>query len=142
MLRSYGAANRLDEAASTAQWRAIANLETLPGGEATILRLSVAPSKGLALLGEIRRLGGKPVLLDQGGGLIFVTLPPGLAVAQAALAAARSAGGHAMPLRADAEIRNGLSWFGRRDGPQASLAERVRKSFDPAGILNPGFAGA
>jgi len=142
LLRSYGAANRLDEAASMAQWRAIANLDTLPGGDATILRLSVAPSKGPALLVDIRHLGGKPVLLDQGGALIFVTLPPGLTAAQAALAAARSAGGHAMLLRGDAEIRDGLSWFGRRDGPQAALTERVRKSFDPAGILNPGFAGA
>jgi len=141
-LGGAGVRVKRDEAASMAQWRAIANLDTLPGGDATILRLSVAPSKGPALLVDIRHLGGRPVLLDQGGALIFVTLPPGLTVAQAALAAARSAGGHAMLLRGDAEIRDGLSWFGRRDGPQAALTERVRKSFDPAGILNPGFAGA
>ena len=140
LLRSFGAAERLDEAGSVAAWRAIADLAPLPGDAATLLRLNIAPSKAPALIEAIRSLGGEPVLLDQGGGLVYVSLPPGPAPAQQALAAVRAAGGHGLPLRADAQTRAALPWFGRPGGPTAALAERVRASFDPAGILNPGFA--
>ncbi|MEO6945722.1 MAG: 2-hydroxy-acid oxidase, partial [Nitrobacter sp.] len=47
-------------------------------------------------------------------------------------------GGHATLLRADEELRRTVDVFHPQAEGVAALAERVRQSFDPKGILNRG----
>ncbi len=49
-----------------------------------------------------------------------------------------SAGGHATLIRAPAAIRAAVAVFEPQDEGVAALSRRVKESFDPKGILNPG----
>ena len=49
-----------------------------------------------------------------------------------------AAGGHATLLRAGADVRGHVDVFHPQAPGLAALAERVRQSFDPKGILNRG----
>ena len=52
--------------------------------------------------------------------------------------AARSAGGHATLVRASTELRSRIAVFEPQPAPLAALSRRVKESFDPKRILNPG----
>ena len=53
-------------------------------------------------------------------------------------------GGHATLVRAPAAVRAAVDVFMPQDGGLAALTRRVKESFDPKGVLNPGrmWAGA
>jgi len=59
----------------------------------------------------------------------------GAAVVRAAVA---RLGGHATLVRADAALRATLDVFQPEDAPLAALTRRVKESFDPQRVLNPG----
>ncbi|MGC1234209.1 MAG: 2-hydroxy-acid oxidase, partial [Xanthobacteraceae bacterium] len=48
------------------------------------------------------------------------------------------AGGHATLIRAPAATRAKVDVFTPEPAPLAALTQRVRKGFDPQGVLNPG----
>jgi glycolate oxidase FAD binding subunit len=48
------------------------------------------------------------------------------------------AGGHATLIRAPAAVRAAVDVFEPQDKGVAALGRRVKESFDPKGILNPG----
>jgi glycolate oxidase FAD binding subunit len=58
-------------------------------------------------------------------------------------AAVKAHGGHATLIRAPAAIRAAIDVFEPPDAGLAALTKRVKDSFDPHGILNPGrmYAG-
>jgi glycolate oxidase FAD binding subunit len=76
---------------------------------------------------------------DWGGGLIWLALAPvpdaGHAVVRGAL---RGTGGHATLIRADAEVRARVPVFQPQPAPLATLTRRIKDSFDPERVLNPG----
>jgi glycolate oxidase FAD binding subunit len=47
-------------------------------------------------------------------------------------------GGHAMLVRAPAAVRAAVEVFAPEPAGLAALARRVKESFDPKGVLNPG----
>ncbi|MFY9829011.1 MAG: 2-hydroxy-acid oxidase, partial [Rhodoplanes sp.] len=47
-------------------------------------------------------------------------------------------GGHATLIRAPAAVRAAVAVFEPQPGPLAALTKRVKESFDPSGVLNPG----
>jgi glycolate oxidase FAD binding subunit len=47
-------------------------------------------------------------------------------------------GGHATLVRAPAALRAKVDVFWRGDAALAALTKRVKESFDPKGVLNPG----
>ena len=79
------------------------------------------------------------MLLDWAGGLIWVALPAsddaGAALMRRAVAAT---GGHATLIRAPAAVRAAADVFAPQDAAVAALTKRVKESFDPKGVLNPG----
>ena len=84
-------------------------------------------------------------MFDWGGGLVWLSLPsssPALgedggatAVRQAVDAAG---GGHATLFRGPETLRAAIDVFQPRDAVTLALSARVKASFDPKGILNPG----
>lgn len=76
---------------------------------------------------------------DWAGGLVWVTMPfadePDAAAVRAAVA---TIGGHATLIRAPAAARAAVDVFTPEDQASRALAKRVKESFDPKGILNPG----
>jgi glycolate oxidase FAD binding subunit len=76
---------------------------------------------------------------DWGGGLVWVAMPfsdePDAGSIRAAVA---ELGGHATLLRASAPVRAATEVFQPETPGLAALTRRVKTSFDPNGVLNPG----
>jgi glycolate oxidase FAD binding subunit len=110
-----------------------------PADERVLWRISTAPSQGAAMAAAIAKKNEAEVFYDWAGGLIWAALPPvhdaGAAGVRAAVAAA---GGHATLVRAPAALRASVGVFQPQEPVLAALSKRVKESFDPQGVLNPG----
>lgn len=142
LLRSFGVIEELHSMNSTWLWREIRDVAVFALPQDRILwRLSVPPMAGPAVVADI--VAAVPEAMhfhDWAGGLVWLSLPPA-ADAHAALvrgAVARHGGGHATLFRADAAVRAAVPVLQPQPAALAALSARVKHSFDPAGILNPG----
>ncbi|MGA1855823.1 glycolate oxidase subunit GlcE [Azospirillum sp. 11R-A] len=115
------------------------------GGDAHLWKLSVPPSAGPATVEAIRRKLDVEAFYDWGGGLVWLALRSDLAPPDsgAAIRGALSVGGHATLVRAPESVRAATDVFQPLPEPLMALSRRVKESFDPKGILNPGrmYAG-
>jgi glycolate oxidase FAD binding subunit len=81
---------------------------------------------------------------DWGGGLVWLAVPAyGDAGAAAIRAALKPLGGHATLVRASDAIRAAVDVFQPLAEPLMRVTAGIKKSFDPAGIFEPGriYAG-
>ena len=128
---------------SRAFWSAVRDVTPFaadgPSGGRDIWRISTAPTQGPAVGTALARKANAEVLYDWAGGLIWAALPAS-DDAQAPLvrATVAAAGGHATLIRAPAAVRAAVEVFTPEPPPLAALTARIRKSFDPQGVLNPG----
>jgi glycolate oxidase FAD binding subunit len=105
----------------------------------------VAPQDGARLVAAVARDLDAEYFYDWGGGLIW--LAPAASSGDAGAAAIRAAlgasGGHATLIRAPAELRAAVPVFQPQEPAKAALTTRVKDSFDPKRVLNPGrmYAG-
>jgi glycolate oxidase FAD binding subunit len=143
LLRTAGNLTAVGAEASPALWRALRDVEPLAGrgdGDLRALwRISTAPTRG-AELGQLfaRQLDAE-MLYDWGGGLIWLSLDAGEDAGAAMIRRAVGvSGGHAMLIRAPAAVRAAGALFESQDASAAALTKRVKESFDPLGVLNPG----
>ena len=156
MLGGQGAAatKELHSMNSVRFWQEIAEVGPLlaggTGGAAAaagraIWRLSVTPSMASAVAAAIARAldGDAQHFYDWGGGLLWVAAPSdagdrdaGAASIRAAIAA--NGGGHATLVRAPDPVRAAVPVFEPQAPALAELTKRVKESFDPHGIFNPG----
>ena len=133
----------LDAESSAAFWRAIRDVIPLAHlADRTIWRVSVAPSRGAELGEAIARLDAS-WYLDWGGGLLWAAIAgadDGGAVAiRAAINGADGRGtGHATLIKGPPALRRAVPVFEPQAPPVAALAARVKQSFDPRRVLNPG----
>jgi glycolate oxidase FAD binding subunit len=134
----------LDEDASAALWRAIrdvASFTQLP--DRTLWRVSVAPSRGAELGEAIAHDLHARWYLDWGGGLLWVAVAGnddgGAAVIRAAIHGADGRDtGHATLIKGSPALRRAVPVFEPQPLALAALTARVKDSFDPRRILNPG----
>jgi glycolate dehydrogenase FAD-binding subunit len=142
-LSRFGTAEILEDESSASVWNCIRDVEPFAANGAlgawTVWRIICPPASGCILGERLARETGGDVLYDWGGGLIWAALPP-KSDAQAELVRrhANSAGGHAVLLRASEQVRCTVDVFHPSSSGVAALSERVRNSFDPKRILNPG----
>jgi glycolate oxidase FAD binding subunit len=143
LLAPFGALASLDEASSRALWRAIRDVAPFAAkgrrGGADIWRISTAPARGAETGSALADKAGAEILYDWAGGLVWAALPRS-DDAQAPLvhATVAAAGGHATLIRAPAAVRAKVDVFTPEPAPLAALTQRVRKGFDPHGVLNSG----
>jgi glycolate oxidase FAD binding subunit len=143
VLAPFGQADVIEDAASAALWRTVRDVAPFaasgPLGGWPVWRIVCPPASGGAFGQALTRETGGDVIYDWAGGLIWAALPPA-PDGHAALLRQRLAaiGGHATLLRASDELRRAVDVFHPQADGVAALAERVRQSFDPKGILNPG----
>jgi glycolate oxidase FAD binding subunit len=82
------------------------------------------------------------VLYDWSGGLVWIALPPTSDADHLMVRAALgSTGGHATLIRAPQAVREAAPVFQPQSPALAALARRVKESFDPKGLFNPGRMG-
>jgi glycolate oxidase FAD binding subunit len=140
-LAAHGWPKRLDAAESRAIWSAIRDVTMLAERpELAVIRVSVAPSRGVAIRDAAVSHGATHGFADWGGGLIWIGVPEArlAAVLEAVRGAIRLTGGHATLVRASDAARLSLAVFEPETAPVAALSQRIKATFDPAGILNPG----
>jgi glycolate oxidase FAD binding subunit len=142
-LAEYGSCEELHSENSARFWREVRDVEPFAGDAARIVwRISLPPAEAAAV---VRRMAGSCAaehFFDWGGGLLWLAVAPdgparedgGAAVIRAAIAGT----GHAMLLRAPAALRTVVPVFEPPAPALAALSARVKESFDPQRILNPG----
>jgi glycolate oxidase FAD binding subunit len=139
LMKPFGPVAVLDAANSHALWRGIRNLKPFAAAarERPVWRISTAPAQAHRLLAAITP--ASQMFYDWAGGLIWVAMPfseePDAAAVRAAVA---DIGGHAMLVRAPAALRASLDVFSPEPPAIAAVSRRVKDSFDPKGVLNPG----
>jgi glycolate oxidase FAD binding subunit len=128
-----------DEHASRNIWRAIRDVQPFADDDGPLWRISAAPMQGAGLAAAISSAAGGAYFFDWAGGLIWLALPQSDdAAAGLVRPAVARAGGHALLIRAPAAIRATVEVFQPLETHIAALTRRVKGSFDPKGILNPG----
>jgi glycolate oxidase FAD binding subunit len=141
LMKRHGGIESLDAGASKALWRSVRDVLPFaadgPSRDRTIWRVSTAPSRGHELAETLS--SSAEMFYDWAGGLVWIALLPsddgGAAAVRRAVAAT---GGHATLVRAPAAIRAKVDVFHPQDSGNAALSRRLKESFDPKGILNPG----
>jgi glycolate oxidase FAD binding subunit len=137
-------AGSLDDEASIAFWRAVRDVLPLAGSEDRVIwRVSVAPGRGGELGQAIGRRLDTTWFLDWAGGLVWVAIAGvedgGATVIRDAIRGADGRGtGHATLIKGSPELRRSVPVFEPQPPPLAALAGRIKESFDPRRLLNPG----
>ena len=133
-LDGLGQGRRLDDGETAALWRAIGDASILAADRSEHLwRLSLPPASAPAV---VAALPGR-WFLDWAGGLIWLAT----GAADDIRPALAPSGGHATLMRAPDALKRALSVFHPQPVALVSLAERVRRGFDPGALLNPGRMG-
>jgi glycolate dehydrogenase FAD-binding subunit len=141
LMRPFGEVATLDQPVSRSLWKAVGDVTPFAGVEdgRPLWRISTVPDRGAELGAMIAREAPAQMLYDWAGGLIWLALDPsddaGAAHVRRAVAAI---GGHATLVRAPAAVRAAIDVFAPQDVSVAALTRRVKESFDPKGVLNPG----
>ncbi|MGC2786436.1 MAG: hypothetical protein WA397_21905, partial [Roseiarcus sp.] len=139
-----GRGARLNEGETEAFWSEVGAVQPfLAQGSRIVWRLCPTPSRAPFVAHSILSLlQSAEFYFDWGGGLIWLSLDPeeagpdaGAGIIRPAVA---SAGGHATLAVASDAIRASVPVFEPLSGGFAELTARVKKGFDPRGVLNPG----
>lgn len=139
---AFGTSARLADGDSTTLWAEIGAVRPLLGSAEIVWRLNPTPSKAVQLLHALAgRFASASFFLDWGGGQIWAGLEAAQAGPDAGAAAIRAAlaktGGHATLFAAPHELRAEAEVFEPLPTPHAALSQRIKRNFDPLGILNP-----
>ena len=139
-LAVFGSLEEMHSRNSSVFWREARDATYLAEpGNRVIWRLSVPPASGHAVVATLSRDLDVRAFYDWSGGLIWLSLP---ATRDADALAVRNtiaeSGGHATLVRAPADVRASVPVFQPQTGPIAALSGRVKDSFDPKRVLNPG----
>ena len=144
LLGRFGAVEELHSKNSATLWREIRDARAFADDGGPLWRLSVPPASGAAAAARVTDATDARGLFDWGGGLVWLAVDGAPDAGEAAVrAAAAAVGGHATLVRADAPTRAARAVFQPQTAGLAALTERIKRAFDPAGVLNPGrmYAG-
>jgi glycolate oxidase FAD binding subunit len=139
VLRQYSAIQVLDHASSVAFWDELRQLSVLQGSTAPLWRISTAPKSGPKVVASIGHYMAVNAMYDWSGGLVWAEVPPS---ADAGATDIRRViaihGGHATLIRAPEEVRAAVDCFQPLEPGVAALTRKLKATFDPSGVLNPG----
>jgi glycolate oxidase FAD binding subunit len=145
LMKPFGELGAVDAPTSRALWQSVRDVapfaDRRDGSEWPLWRISTTPTRGaeLAAMVAIQAEAEAEVLYDWAGGLVWLALnapeDAGAALIRRAVAAT---GGHATLVRAPAAVRAAIDVFPPQDAALVALTKRIKASFDPNGVLNPG----
>jgi glycolate oxidase FAD binding subunit len=138
-LAGLGETGLVEDAESRALWHRVRDAEPLgaePGD--AVWRVSVRPTAGPSVAKAVRAAGLRRLLLDWGGGLVWIAGPATAEAHEAVAAAARAEGGAFTLFRAPDSLRASVAVLPEEPAPLAAIGRRVKAALDPSGVLNPG----
>ena len=138
-LTAFGKVVELDDTASAEFWRGMRTLKFMHGSKDPVWRISTAPTNGARVVSELSKRLECQAAYDWSGGLIWLqTTPSADAGASEVRRVLSELGGHATLIRADTALRSSVDVFHPMSSGVAALSAKLKRSFDPEGILNPG----
>lgn len=124
--------------ASGSVWQRIRNVTMLADTpDRQVWRLSIVPSDAPVLLARLRESLEIRYVLDWAGGLVWLDVPPTEDAAAAVIRGAMRSG-HATLIRAPEGVRSAIDVFHPQAPALTALSARVKDSFDPRHLFNPG----
>ncbi|MBO38848.1 MAG: glycolate oxidase subunit GlcE [Rhodospirillaceae bacterium] len=140
LLRKNGDIEELHFHNSKRFWAEIGNVSPYIDEVGPVWKISVPPSNAVEIVKTICDKTDSEFYFDWGGGLIWVRIidhhkDGGAHLVRAAI---NSCGGHATLIRASCDVRSCVPVFEPQGNAVTALTQRIKKGFDPAGILNPG----
>lgn len=138
LLRSFSELGALNANTSRAFWKKIRDVAPFAGSAARpVWKISTTSSLAPEIAAGISAITAAHYYYDWAGGLLWLEMPedkPQDGVVRTALAGR----GHATLIRASASARASAEVFEPLDPVRAALSQRLKLSFDPNGVLNPG----
>ena len=129
---------------SRAFWREVRDVAPLKVASGSVVwKISCPPTEGPAIVARIKALrSSSEAFYDWSGGLVWLALPPSADADHTIVRGAIGAkGGHATLIRAPEAVRAAVPVFQPQPVALAALASRVKESFDPKRLFNPGRMG-
>lgn len=142
LLTEVGAAmEELGTLESRTFWREVRDAAPLgASADDLVWRISCPPTDGAAIVARIRAVRpSAKAFYDWSGGLIWLALPASPDADHALVRSGLS--GHATLIRAPQTVRASVPVFQPQPSALAALSARVKESFDPKGLFNPGRMG-
>ncbi len=139
-----GGGDKLEDTGSLTLWRGLRDVAPLTGdSDQAVWRLSIPPQTGSSVVAAIREKLDVTYYYDWAGGLIWIAVSDqgdaGADIIRSAIDAHDAArSGHATLIRAPESVRASVPVFHPQPAPLRALTKRVKESFDPKGVLNPG----
>jgi len=143
-LHAYGELHVLSHQDSLSFWHELRLLSVLPYSETPLWRISTLPSKAFEVVSGIRRYMQVDAFYDWSGGLIWLEVPQSAdAGATEIRRVIASSGGHATLVRAPDHVKESIDVFEPMHSGVELMTKRLKRVFDPAGVLNRGrmYAG-
>lgn len=125
-------------------WREVRDVAPLNAApDAVVWKISCPPTEGPEVLVRIKaRRPEVQAFYDWSGGLIWLALPRTADADHTLIRGALgTTGGHATLIRAPEAVRAAVPVFQPQSTALATLTARVKESFDPKGLFNPGRMG-
>jgi glycolate oxidase FAD binding subunit len=144
LAKELGGGDKLEDKGSLTLWPGLRDVAPLTGdSNQAVWRLSVPPQAGAKVVAAIREKLDVTYYYDWAGGLVWIATSDGgdagADVIRSAIEEHSSAmSGHATLIRAPESVRASVPVFHPQPAPLEALTKRVKESFDPKGILNPG----
>ncbi len=139
LLKAFGKSSVLERNQSRNLWREIRDVHPFANGaDRPVWRLSVIPSEAHKILLALRMQTSVDAYYDWQGGLIWLEMQGEVEAELVRFTINAYGGGHATLVRADNETRATVPVFQPQEPALAALSKRLKESFDPKGILNPG----
>jgi glycolate oxidase FAD binding subunit len=140
LLKPFGPVAILDAKESGELWRDVREVRAFAvesARERPLWRISTAPGLGHRIADLITPAA--QMFYDWAGGLAWVAMPvPDEPNAASIRRAVAETGGHATLIRAPAAVRAAAEVFEPEPPGLAAVSKRIKESFDPKGVLNPG----
>ena len=125
-------------------WRDVRDLMPLSNARDDVVwKISCPPTEGPGIVERIKaQRPSAKAFYDWSGGLVWLALPASVDADHVIVRAALGpTGGHATLIRAAEKVRAGVPVFHPQSPALSALALRVKESFDPKGLFNPGRMG-
>ncbi|NJM30174.1 MAG: 2-hydroxy-acid oxidase, partial [Rhizobiales bacterium] len=137
LLASFGKIEILSGNGSRKLWIGVRDVTAFRDAQ-YVWRVSLPPSNAPAYVHAVSSSSKPLFLLDWAGGLVWFAFDgePHVDVVRGVLKE-----GHASLVRAPEDVRHRVAVFHPRQPALAALSKRVKESFDPMGVLNPGRMG-
>jgi glycolate oxidase FAD binding subunit len=138
-LKPFGTIYEMDDSRSRALWADIKRLQFLVGSDWPLWRITAAPHQGARLVSALTAQMTCRASYDWAGGLIWLEVPPSTDASATVLRRVIAEfQADAMLVRASAAARASVSVFQPLPEVNMNLIRRLKESFDPHRILNPG----